>query len=57
MKKVSIFKKIAAFGIGFAFMAIVFSSCHRGSGCPGKITDRPNQSINLEANIDNHCDS
>lgn len=35
-----------------AFIAIFASSCHRGSGCPGQITDRPVEASEIIADTD-----
>ena len=47
-------KKVMSFALGFAFMGVVCSSCHRGYGCPGAITDHPNQPV-VEQQMDNDC--
>lgn len=38
MNKQSVIKKISVAIVTFGLVAILFSSCHRGYGCPGKIT-------------------
>ncbi len=31
-----------------AFVSIGFSSCQRGTGCPGKITEQPATPLNMD---------
>ncbi len=38
MNKQSVIKKISVAIVTFGLVTILFSSCHRGYGCPGKIT-------------------
>lgn len=38
MKNTIAFKRMVIAAVVCAFMAIAFTSCHRGSGCPGRIT-------------------
>ncbi len=38
MKNTIAFKRMAVAAVVCAFIAISFTACHRGSGCPGRIT-------------------
>ncbi|MGB0838644.1 MAG: hypothetical protein ACPGXL_00820 [Chitinophagales bacterium] len=42
MRKKEFVQKIAVAFTTLALVAVLFSSCHRSYGCPGKITDTQN---------------
>lgn len=49
MNKQSIVKKVSLAIVSLGLVAILFSSCHRSSGCPGAIT------YEIEAPADQDC--
>jgi len=47
MNKHSFVKQMGAAALGLLFVFTLFTSCHRGSGCPGHIT-RAEQPVTIE---------